>query len=313
MKSKCLVIGDLNTDLIIGDLNGYPELGKEILAKNYFVTIGGSGGIFTAVLSNLGIQTSIISKIGNDFFGNFLFTEMERYGAETEGIIIQDGEETGLTVSLSYEEGKSQISKLDLIKSIKLDEISIDNFENLKHVHFSSYYMMNSLKKSYVELIKKIKKKYYNITFSLDTNDDPEDNWGEEIYDIIKNIDILFLNKKEVLKISNENRVQEAIEKLSKFVDKVVVKMGKEGYLAKIDKKYYKGECINKLNKNFKDGTGAGDNFNAGFIYGYINSLSNEKSLKIANMVGAKSVEYFGGVGNKEKFFELKELIKKVD
>jgi sugar/nucleoside kinase (ribokinase family) len=89
--------------------------------------------------------------------------------------------------------------------------------------------------------------------------------------------------------------------------------MGKEGYLAKINKKYYKGECINKLNKNFKDGTGAGDNFNAGFIYGHINSLGIEKSLKIANMVGAKSIEYSGGVGNKEKFFELKELIKKVD
>lgn len=313
MKSKCLVIGDLNTDIIISDLNGYPELGKEILAKNYFVTIGGSGGIFAVVLSNLGIQTSIISKIGNDFFGNFLLTEMKRYESDTDSIMIQDGEETGLTVSLSYEKDKSQISKLDLIKSIKLDEISIDNFENLRHVHLSSYYMMDNLKRSYVELIKKIKKKFYNITFSLDTNDDPADNWGEEIYDIIKNVDILFLNKKEVLKISNKNEVQKAIEKLSKFVDKVVVKMGKEGYLAKINKKYYKDECINKLNKNFKDGTGAGDNFNAGFIYGHINSLGIEKSLKVANIAAAKSVEYSGGVGNKEKFFELKELIKNID
>lgn len=313
MKSKCLVIGDLNIDLIISDLNEYPELGKEILAKNYFITIGGSGGIFAAVLSNLGVQTSIISKIGNDFFGNLLFTEMKRYGVNTDSTIVQDNEETGLTVNLSYEKGKSQISKLDLIKSIKLDEIIIDNFENLKHVHFSSYYMMDSLKKNYVELIRKIKKKFSNITFSLDTNDDPEDKWGEEIYYLIKNIDILFLNKKEALKISNENKVQEAIEKLSRFVDKVVVKMGKEGYLAKINKKYYESDCINKLNKNFKDGTGAGDNFDAGFIYGYINNFGIEKSLKIANMAGAKSIEYFGGVGNKKKFFELKELIKKLD
>ncbi|MCL4377271.1 MAG: carbohydrate kinase family protein [Actinobacteria bacterium] len=311
MNSKCLVIGDLNTDLIISDLNGYPELGKEILAKNYFFTIGGSGGIFTAVLSNLGIQTSIISKIGNDYFGNFLFTEIKRYGVDTDSIIIQDGEETGLTVSLSYEKGKSQISKLDLIKSMKLDEITIDNFENLRHVHFSSYYMMDSLKKSYVELIKKIKKKFYNITFSLDTNDDPEDKWGEEIYDTIKNIDILFLNKKEVLKISNENKVQGAIEKLSKFVDKVVVKMGKEGYLAKINKKYFKGECINKLNKNFKDGTGAGDNFNAGFIYGFLNNFKPNKTLEFANFCGEKSIEFFGGLGPVERFRQLKELIKR--
>ena len=89
--------------------------------------------------------------------------------------------------------------------------------------------------------------------------------------------------------------------------------MGKEGYLAKINKKYYKGDCINKLKKNFKDSTGAGDNFDAGFIYGYIDNLNIEKSLKIANICGAKSVEYLGGVGDKEKFFELEELIRKVD
>jgi len=310
MDLQCLVIGDLNTDIIVSNLNGYPELGKEILARNFYVNVGGSGGIFAAVLSGLGVKTSIISKIGSDFFGNFLIAEMKKYGVNTGNLIVENGKETGATVSLSYGNDKSQISKLDLIKSLKTDEISFDNFTNLRHVHFSSYYMMDNLKKGYVDTVKKIKSKFSNVTFSLDTNNDPEDKWGQEVYNVIKNIDILFLNKKEVLKISGENDIEAAIEKLSKFVDKVIVKMGREGYLAKINKKYYKGECINKLNKNFKDSTGAGDNFDAGFIYGYINNFGIEKSLKIANVVGEKSVEYFGGPGPEEKFHQLKELIK---
>jgi len=68
------------------------------------------------------------------------------------------------------------------------------------------------------------------------------------------------------------------------------------------------------LSVNFKDSTSAGDNFDAEFIYGYIiDNLNIEKSLKIANICGAKSVEYLGGIGNKKKFLELKELIRKVD
>jgi len=313
MNSQCLVIGDLNTDIIINGLDRYPELGKEILAKNFYVTIGGSGGIFAAVLSGLGIKTSIISKIGNDFFGNFLITEIKKYGVDTDNIIIKDNEETGVTVNLSYEKDKSQISKLDLVKSLKIEEILFDNFINLRHVHFSSYYMMDNLKSSYVDIIKKIKNKFSNVTFSLDTNNDPEDKWGKEIYNVIKNIDILFLNKKEALKISEEDDIQAAIEKLSMFVNKLIIKMGKEGYLAKINKKYYKGECINKLNKNFKDSTGAGDNFDAGFIFGYMNNIDIAKSLKIANLIGEKSIEYLGGSGPEEKFYKLKKLINSIE
>lgn len=310
MKPKCLVIGDLNIDLIVGDLNGFPESGKEILAKDFFVTIGGSGGIFTAVPSKLGVKTSIISKTGNDFFGNHLIAEMKKYEADTKNVIVENGKETGITITLSYEKDKSQISKLDLNKSLKINEISFDNPENLRHVHFASYYMMDNLKKSYVDIIKKIKEKFYNVTFSLDTNDDPEDMWGKEIYDIFKNIDILFLNKKEALKISKENNVKNAADKLSACTDKVIIKMGKEGYFAKIDKECFEEKCINTLNKNFKDGTGSGDNFDAGFIYGFINSFGTARSLKFANFCGEKSVAFLGGTGPEEKFQQLKNHIK---
>jgi len=71
MAKSCLVIGDLNIDLVLNELKDFPELGKEIVAKNHFLDIGGSGGIFSAVLSSLGVKTYIISKIGNDFLGNF--------------------------------------------------------------------------------------------------------------------------------------------------------------------------------------------------------------------------------------------------
>ena len=132
------------------------------------------------------------------------------------------------------------------------------------------------------------------------------DIWGEEVYRIINNIDILFLNKKEALRISRENNCEKAIEKLSKFVDKVVIKMGKEGYLAKINNKFYKGFCINKQNNNFKDVTGAGDNFNAGFIYGFLNNFDINKTLEFANLCGEKSIEFWGGVGPEEKFKKIK-------
>jgi sugar/nucleoside kinase (ribokinase family) len=310
MTKSCLVIGDLNIDLVMNELKGFPELGKEIVARNHFIDIGGSGGIFSAVLSELGINTYIISKISNDLFGQFLISKLKDYGVNTDKLVIKESDETGITINLSYKKDKYQISSLNLVSSLNADEVMFENIEDIRHVHFSSYYMMKNLKADYVKLINDIKRNYKNVTLSLDTNDDPENKWGEEIYKILSNIDIFLVNKREALKITKESNIKDALNKLSRVIKTVVIKLGSEGYIAKDGENYYSGD---QLSVNFKDSTGAGDNFDSGFIYGYIDNLNIEKSLKIANICGAKSVEYLGGVGNKKKFLELKELIRKVD
>jgi sugar/nucleoside kinase (ribokinase family) len=310
MTKSCLVIGDLNIDLVLNKLKGFPELGKEIVARNHFIDIGGSGGIFSAVLSELGINTYIISKISNDFLGQFLISKLKDYGVSTNKLVIKESDETGITINLSYKKDKYQISSLNLVSSLNADEVMFENIEDIGHVHFSSYYMMKNLKADYVKLINDIKRNYKNVTLSLDTNDDPENKWGKEIYRILRNIDIFLVNKREALKITKESNIKDALIKLSRVIKTVVIKLGSEGYIARDGENYYSGD---QLSVNFKDSTGAGDNFDSGFIYGYIDNLNIEKSLKIANICGAKSVEYLGGVGNKKKFFELKELIRKVD
>jgi len=310
MTKSCLVIGDLNIDLVLNELKGFPELGKEIVARNHFIDIGGSGGIFSAVLSELGINTYIISKISNDFLGQFLISKLKDFGVNIDKLVIKEIDETGITINLSYKKDKYQISSLNLVSSLNANEVMFENIEDIGHVHFSSYYMMKNLKADYVKLINNIKSNYKNITFSLDTNDDPENKWGEEIYRILGNIDIFLVNKREAIQITKESNIKYALNKLSRVIKTVVIKLGSEGYIAKDGENYYSGE---QLSVNFKDSTGAGDNFDAGFIYGYINNLNIQESLKIANICGAKSVEYLGGVGNKEKFLGLKELIRKVD
>jgi len=309
MAGKCLVIGDLNIDLVITEISGTPKLEAEIAAKNHFLDIGGSGGVFSAVLSELGINTYIISKIGNDYFGDFLKEKLEDYGVKINKIIIESDKETGVTISLSYTEDKIQVSSVELLKSSNIDDIVLEGLDNIEHVHFSSYYMMTGLHNGYLELIDNIKTQYSGITFSMDTNDDPENKWGKEIYNILPNIDIFLVNKKEALLITGENNIDDALIELSKIVKTVIIKLGRNGYIAKDLDGIYKGSAVKV---NFKDSTAAGDNFDAGFIYGFMSGLGIKKSLEIANICGGKSVEYLGGVGPKEKFILIKKLIEKV-
>jgi sugar/nucleoside kinase (ribokinase family) len=308
MKRNCLVIGDLNVDLVVADIHGPLEKGSEVTARNHFLDIGGSGGVFAAVLSELGIKTYIISKISNDFLGNYLLQKLKSHGAGIDKILIEEGKNTGVTISLSYTEDKIQISSVEMIKKFNFSDIIFEGLGNIKHVHFSSYYMMDGLQDDYTKIICSIKKRYGDITFSMDTNDDPLGAWGYEIYNILPHIDIFLINKKEALMITKKENIDDALEKLSKIVKTVVIKLGIKGYIAKDNSNIYKSDSLNAY---YKDSTGAGDNFDAGFIYGFLNNMGPEKSLLIGNICGAKSVEYLGGAGTKEKFDKINSLIKK--
>ncbi len=307
MNNRCTVIGDLNTDIIMSGLKDLPELGREIMASKYFLDIGGSGGISSAVLSGLGIETDIVSKIGDDFFGSFLIKKLSDFGTNTTHLIIKDNSDTGFTVNLSYEKDKSQISSLELLSSLKAEEISLNNLKDTGIVHFTSYYVMNGLKKGYPGLIDSIRKNYKGIKISMDTNDDPGNKWGDEIYEILEKVDIFFVNEKEAINISKKSNAYDAMEKLSNHVDTVIIKLGSRGYIAKAGNREYRDEAIEVV---YKDSTGAGDNFNVGFIFGLLKGLSVSRCLNIANICGGIATEYLGGVGNHSKFEKIKEKIK---
>jgi sugar/nucleoside kinase (ribokinase family) len=66
-----LVVGELNVDLILNQVESFPEIGKEKLAASMTLTLGSSSAIFASNLSSLGMTVSFIGKIGNDVFGTF--------------------------------------------------------------------------------------------------------------------------------------------------------------------------------------------------------------------------------------------------
>jgi sugar/nucleoside kinase (ribokinase family) len=55
---------------------------------------------------------------------------------------------------------------------------------------------------------------------------------------------------------------------------------------------------------NVIDTVGAGDSFDAGFLYGFLNSWSLEKSLRLACVCGALSTQTAGGVNGQPSLEE---------
>ncbi|SDN37578.1 pfkB family carbohydrate kinase [Paenibacillus sp. yr247] len=100
------------------------------------------------------------------------------------------------------------------------------------------------------------------------------------------------MNETEALHYTGFEQIDDRLSYMSGFCSHVVVKLGAKGAAAMKDglQTSHSGFSVEAV-----DTTGAGDSFNAGYIYGFLTGLNVETSLLYGNVCGAMSVGAYGG------------------
>ena len=113
---------------------------------------------------------------------------------------------------------------------------------------------------------------------------------------------------KRALVDANTEQRQEAIDSIKEFIHILVIKRGNKGSMLFHQDKLR--ELPPFLNKNVVDTVGAGDSFNAGFIFKYINHFNIEECQEFGNLTGAVSTTAAGGVQAFEDYKSVKNTAK---
>jgi len=134
--------------------------------------------------------------------------------------------------------------------------------------------------------------KQAGLTTSLDTNDDPSEQWSDDLSAVLEYVDVLLPNEHEACRISHTSDAESAAKVLAQQVPLVVIKRGAQGAVAQQGKSAFfapahLGAAV--------DAVGAGDSFDAGFIHQYIRGAEIDDCLKFGNITGALSVTRAGG------------------
>jgi sugar/nucleoside kinase (ribokinase family) len=134
--------------------------------------------------------------------------------------------------------------------------------------------------------------KQKGLTTSLDTNDDPEDRWNNDLFGVFKYVDVFLANEREAKKIARADNLEAAIPALSSRVPVLVVKLGAEGALARSRSGQVRCPA---LKVEAVDPVGAGDSFDAGFIHQYVRGAALADCIAYGNTAGAFSTTRPGG------------------
>jgi sugar/nucleoside kinase (ribokinase family) len=303
-KFDLLVIGEINPDLIVRGRDVVPMFGQaEKLVDEARLTIGSSSVITACGAARLGLHVAFVGLVGEDEFGRFMLKAMGERGIDISACVVDGTADTGLTVILSTPDDRAMLTYPGAIPLLRRDQIDERLFLQARHLHIGSYFLLDVLRPALPDLLHKAQEQ--GMTTSLDGNWDPSGKW--DLSAVLPHLDILFPNRNELQYITGEKEFFKGVNSLVAQVPTLAIKLGSLGGLAR------RGDnmaAAPALTVEVKDTTGAGDSFNAGFLYGQLNDYTLEESLALACACGSLSTRSTGGTAAQATLSEAQAAIR---
>ena len=285
-----LVAGEINPDLILSG-NVSPEFGQvEKLVDSADLTVGSSSAIFACGAARLGLKVAFTGICGADIFGRFMLDELFKGGVDVSGVIIDPLLPTGLSIILNGPLGdRAILTHPGTISRLRAEQVTSERLQAARHLHVASYFLQTALQPGLPDLFQRAHA--LGLSTSLDSNWDPSGEW-RGFDDLLGRVDVFLPNEKEALAISHLPDTGAAARALARKSRLVAVKQGGGGALACTGDTLIRAPA---LQVQIVDTVGAGDSFDAGFLHGFLNGWSLEKTLSLAATCGSLSTRRPGG------------------
>jgi sugar/nucleoside kinase (ribokinase family) len=260
---------------------------------------GGAPANFAVGVQHLGLSSGMISKVGNDFFGEYLIKTLENQDVDISQIKLTSEYKTAIAfVGLDENRSPSFSFYRSACADIMLrpEEISEEYIKSAKLLMCGTVSMADEPARSAIFKAIEYAKKHGlqvacdpNLRDDLWHNKDPRDH----IFKILKDIDIFLPSISEAEFITGEEgeNAFEAILELGPSIIGVTHGPGGASILTKDGKFFAPSYKVNVV-----DTTGAGDAFAAGLITGLLTKMPLEKIPYFANAVSALKITRKGAM-----------------
>ncbi|HTV13728.1 MAG TPA: carbohydrate kinase family protein [Acidobacteriaceae bacterium] len=284
------IAGEINLDLILYGLPAAMPVERELLASDFQATLGSSSAIVAHNLAILGARVGFVTLVGRDPLGRIALQRLEDSGVDLSQSAFRDHRSTGITVLLHHGADRHILTYPGTMSDMTVDDLNFDYLRSSRHFHLSSFFLQTSLAPGLPNLFRRLKDA--GLTLSLDTNDDPSGEWSGVLDELLDLIDLLLPNEGELLRIARRETLDDALAALAGRVPWIAVKCGAQGAVVQKGRERFAAPPVMVTPV---DTIGAGDSFNAGFLFAWLQGLPPEACARAGNITGALSTQAPGG------------------
>ncbi len=294
MNPELITIGSCTLDcmLQVKDILRFELFDKEIVKKYTAIEYsrklniegvlfvpGGSAANIASNCAMLGLKSTYIGVIGNDFSASICLEDMKKRGVDLSSVIQTDDDCTAFSVILKTEWGKDRsiLAYKGANNMLKPEDVKDDLFHNIKAFAWTSLTTENgcrAIEKALTLTLENGGQVFAAPSMSIIKNNP---KWAKIL---ISNSNVVSLNKEEAQEFTSETDIVHMIHTFLDLGIKLIsITDGPNGSIIS-DGKHIVNSSI--YEGPVEDTTGAGDAFLSGLLMSQLNEFSLEKSSKMA-------------------------------
>lgn len=284
-------LGILVADVIARPLDHQPAGGSLAVLDEIALHGGGCALNTASVLARLGVESAVVGKVGSDPFGDFLLGLLDDRGVHRDGVVRDEGVPTSATVVLVDSAGERTFLHVPGANgALSVEELDPSVLYAGRVLHIAGALVMESLDGApFAHVAEEAQRR--GILTSLDPVWDPTGRWSR-LEPCLPHLDMVTLSLVEGRELTGEEDPPGVAAWLhGRGVRDVFVTMGAEGCYASGEG--FRGR-VEAPTVRVVDGTGAGDAFAAGVIYGKLSRLTLEHAVRVGCAAGALATTAVG-------------------
>lgn len=280
------VIGGSNIDI-----QGFPKSKLIMHDSNpgkVKISLGGVGRNIAENLARLGVETRLISVVGDDPYGYKILEEARSIGLDVSECLVLKGETTSTYLSVLDETSDMAvaISHMDTI-----DRMTSAYIRSKRQIIENASLVILDTNLPF-DVIETLVTTFRKTDFFLDTVSTTK---AAKVKSLIGKFHTIKPNRIEAeilsgIKIESESDMKKATDKLHEFgVKRIFISLGAEGVFVSDQGKsaHYTPPPVKMINA-----TGAGDAFMAGLAYAYVHDKDTKESSTIAMAAAAIALSH---------------------
>lgn len=280
-----LVVGSLNADLVVRTPR-FPQPGETISGEDLQVIPGGKGANQAVAAARHGAQVSMLGRVGNDGFGDFLLDNLKENHVDLHNI-QRDEASTGTAIIVVDANGQNSI----VLSAGANGKVSAADVE---HASFADHKLLLLQLEISIPTVLSATQRARAAGLQVILNPAPAQQLPEEIishldYLIPNETELSLLTSTDVSDLSSAERAARSL--LERGVRNVIVTLGSKGALivTNIQVKH-----VETFKVNVVDTTAAGDAFIGGLAYSLLQNKSLEEAVRYGCACGALATTKFG-------------------
>lgn len=311
---RVVVAGDANVDIVVQFPRFIDTERREVAWPSPQVFGGGTSSNTAAALGRLGVKCDFVGTVGDDPNGRFAADDLEASGVDVSGLARDASLNTVGVFAFVDEAGERYLwgwpRENQSFKVIDQKKVDFDRLRSADWFHSSGMSLVydTSARSTIAKMYREAH--FAGVPTSLDLNLRVDDgaldpDFESALREILPDVDFVLGSGPDEYSYLGEGGWRENAERLASDGRVVVVRDGANGSLAVCDGKSIEAPAFRV---NVVDTVGAGDVFNAGFIYSLVFGGSLKDALVFGNAAAGYSVGR-AGARNTPTAEELRKFI----